>query len=41
MQKKYLIRNKTTKEIVNTYYVFSYALMMVKPEEELIEVVYD
>jgi len=41
MQKKYLIRNKITKEIVDTYYVLSYALMMIKPEEELIEVVND
>ena len=41
MQKKYVIRNKETKEIVDTYYVFSYALMMVKPDEELIEIVYE
>jgi len=41
MQKKYLIRNKTTKEVVDTYYVLSYALMMVKPDEELIEIVYE
>jgi len=41
MQKKYVVRNKTTKEIVDTYYVLSYALMMVKPNEELIEIVYE
>jgi hypothetical protein len=41
MQKKYLIRNKITHEIVDIYYVLSYALMMIKPDEELIEVIHE
>jgi DNA polymerase II large subunit len=41
MQKKYVVKKKLTGEIVDTYYVLSYALMRVKPDEELIEIVYD